>query len=304
LNYDKATMETRLGPSFLDLSPTATDTRPTLFQPVSKPRSGGYVRTNPYELGGTPVTDSDYWSDSGQVGYVPDSTGDAGLDRVAVYAYYDRVFAISPRLDYASGNPHSDPQTRETYYATLFGSLPKYPIAMVRNYGMQQNEALVLYRDGYIGVAGTQTSRAGNERPYPGFVFPANKVPTALAVTTANEFALVTIWDTDTKKGQLAVIALEGKYLPFHTWPYMAMPQQGSSSGFQLLGYADLPQATPKSVSAASNGARLFLGRVKWLRMLSTITLRPCTRVLPKTTKLTIGQMIMIVFSLSVYGCR
>lgn len=253
-NYDKASMETRLGPAFADLSPNAADDRPTWYQPPSKARSSGYVRTNPYELGGTPVKDGDYWSDSGQVGYIPDDPLDAGLDRIQTYAYYDRVFAISPRLDYASGRPHSDPQTRESYYATLFGQLPKHPIAMVRNYGMQQNEQLVLYKGGYLAVAGTQTSRAGAERPYPGMVFPANKVPTAIAITTANEFALVTVWDTDTKKGQLAVIALEGKYLPFHTWPYMGLPNQGSWSALKLLGYIDLPMSTPTAVSAASNG--------------------------------------------------
>ena len=254
LSYDKSTMETRLGPSFLDLSPTATDDRPWLFQPTSKPRTSGYIRTNPYEIGGPPVTDSDNWSDSGQVGYVPDVSTDPGLDRIQTYAYYDRVFATSPRLDWASGRPHPDLQTSEPYYATLFGELPKFPIAMVRNYGMQQNEELVLYRKGRLAVAGTQTSRGTSERPYPGFTFPSNKVPTAIAVTTANEFALVTIWDTSTKKGQLAVFALEGKYLPFHTWPYIAMPNQGSWSAFKLLGYVDLPMTTPTSVAAASNG--------------------------------------------------
>ncbi|HYD85356.1 MAG TPA: hypothetical protein VEA63_14925, partial [Opitutus sp.] len=254
LSYDKATMEMRLGPSFLDLSPNAPDTRPTLFRPVSHRRVNGYARTNPYELGGPPKTDGDYWSESGQVAYVPDHTSDPGLDRVQVYAYYDRVFAISPRLDWASGRPHPDLQTTDGHYVKLFGEAPKQPIAMVRNYGMQTNEALVLYRDGYLAVAGTQTSRAGNERPYPGFVFPANKVPTNIAITTANEFALVTIWDTDTKKGQLAVFALEGKYLPFHTWPYIAMPNQGSWSAFKLLGYVDVPMAMPTSVATASNG--------------------------------------------------
>lgn len=254
LSYDKATMEARLGPSFTDLSPNAAEDRPTLYKPTSKPRTSGYVRTNPYELGGPPVTDGDYWTDSGQVGYVPDDITDPGLDRVQTYSYYDRVFAISPRLDWASGKPHPEPQTREPYYSTLFGELPKHPIAMVRNYGMQQNEALVLYRNGYLAVAGTQTSRATGERPFPGMTFPANKIPTSLAVTTANEFALVTIWDTTTKRGQLAVIALEGKYIPFHTWPYMGMPNQGSWSAFKLLGYIDLPMATPTSVSAASNG--------------------------------------------------
>ncbi|HYP18032.1 MAG TPA: hypothetical protein VEQ65_12545 [Opitutus sp.] len=253
-SYDKATMEMRFGPSFLDLSPNAADTRPTLYRPPSYRRTGGYIRTNPYELGGPPVTDNDYWSESGQVAYVPDDVNDPGLDRVQTYAYYDRVFAISPRLDWASGKPHPDPQTREPYYLTLFGEAPKHPIAMVRSYGMQCSEALVIYRDGYLGVAGTQTSRTGSERPYPGFVFPANKVPTNIALTTSNEFALVTIWDTDTKKGQLAVIALEGKYLKFHTWPYMGMPNQGSWSAFKLLGYIDLPMAMPSSVAAASNG--------------------------------------------------
>lgn len=253
-SYDKDTMEMRLGPSFSDLSPKAADDRPTLYRPPSYARTSGYIRTNPYELGGPPKTDSDYWSESGQVAYVPDDVSDPGLDRVQVYAYYDRVFAISPRRDYASGTPSPDPQTREPYYAKLFGELPKYPVAMARNYGMQCNEALVIYRDGYLGVAGTQTSRNGSERPYPGFVFPAHKVPTNIALTSENEFALVTIWDTETKKGQLAVFALEGKYIPFHTWPYMGLPNQGSWSAIKLLGYVDLPMNTPTAVSAASNG--------------------------------------------------
>ena len=254
LSYDRATMDYRLGPAFDDLNPLAADTRPTLFETASRPYNSGYIRVNPYEIGGSPSKDNDYWSDSGQVGYVPDVATDPGLDRIQTYAYYDHVFATSPRLDWASGRPHPDPQTQVSCYQTQFGELPKYPIAMVRNYGMQQNEALVLYQDGYLAVAGTQTSRASNERPYPGLVFPANKVPTAIAVTTSNEFALVTIWDTDTHTGQLAVIALEGKYLPFHTWPYVAMPNQGSWSGFKLLGYIDLPMRMPTAVAAASNG--------------------------------------------------
>jgi|GEM_PF-761100 len=253
-SVDKATVELRLGPSFLDLSPNASDDRPTLYRPPSYPRTSGYIRTNPYELGGPPKTDGDYWSESGQVGYIPIDPSDPGLDRIQVYAYYDRVFAISPRLDWASGKPHPDLQTREPYYAQFFGSLPKYPVAMARNYGMQCNEAIVIYQGGKLAVAGTQTSRAGHERPYPAFQFPAHKVPTSIAMTTANEFALVTIWDTASKKGQLAVFALEGKYLPFHTWPYIAMPNQGSWSAFKLLGYVDLPMRMPSAVSAASNG--------------------------------------------------
>ena len=255
LSWTWAALNTRLGPTFAQLNPAAVDDRPTHFTRVSRQAvSGYYIRINPYELGEL-GTYNDYWSDTGQVGYIPDDPAtDPGLDRIQTFAYYNRVFAISPRPDFASGKGHSDPQTRESYYAQLNGSAPMQPVAMVRGYGMQQNEQLMVYRDGLFAVAGMQTSRAGNERPYPGFKFPKNKVPRAIAVTTSNEFALVAIWDTDRHQGQLAVVALEAKFLPFHTWPYMGLPNQGSFSAFKLLGYIDLPMASPNAVAAASNG--------------------------------------------------
>lgn len=245
----------RLGPRYADVNAGAIDDRPTLFRPESKKADGYYIRINPYELGDVPGPDTDYWSDSGQVGYVPDDPNtDPGLDRIQTFAYYNQVFAISPRLDWASGKPHPDQLVRESSYLKLNGSPPAQPVAMVRNYGLQQNEALVIFRDGLLAVAGTQTSRSGSERPYPGIKFPANKIPRALAVTTSNEFALVAVWDTDRHRGQLAVIALEGKYLPFHTWPYMGLPNQGSLSDLKLLGYVDLPMSSPDAIAAASNG--------------------------------------------------
>lgn len=256
LSWDSAAITARLGPTFAELNPGAADDRPTLYKPDSKvPSSGYYVRINPYEIGTAPGPDSDFWSDSGQVAYIPDDpVNDPGLDRIQTFAYYNQVFAISPRLDWASGQPHPDPQTRESAYVALAGGTPMQPVAMVRNYAMEQNEAIVIYRNGLFAVAGTQTSRSGSERPYPGFVFPKNKVPRAVAVTASNEFALVAVWDTDRHIGQLAVVALEGKFLAFHTWPYMGLPNQGSWSDFKLLGYVDLPMSSPNSVAAASNG--------------------------------------------------
>ncbi len=256
LSWSVAEVSARLGPTFEALNPGARDDRPTIFTRESKmPPNSYYVRIKPYELG-EPGWDNDYWSDTGQVGYVPDDpVNDPGLDRIQLYAYYNRVFAISPRFDWPSGKPHPDPQTREPYYVKLNGgTMPLQPVAMVRGYGMQQNEQLTVYRDGLFAVAGMQTSRNGSERPYPGFKFPAHKVPRGIAVTTSNEFALVTIWDTQRNQGQLAVVALEGKYLPFHTWPYMGLPNQGSFSDFKLLGYIDLPMKAPEAVAAASNG--------------------------------------------------
>ncbi len=256
LSWSWSAVNARFGPTFAQLNPGAVDDRPTLFKPQSKTAgSNYYIRINPYELG-EPGTFNDYWSDTGQVGYLPDDPiNDPGLDRIQTFAYYNRVFAISPRPDYPSGKQHSDPQTREPYYTELNGGVPPMqPVAMVRGYGMQQNEQVMVYRDGLFAVAGMQTSRSGSERPYPGFKFPKNKVPRAIAITTSNEFALVTIWDTDRHQGQLAVVALEAKFLAFHTWPYMGLPNQGSFSAFKLLGYIDLPMASPNAVAAASNG--------------------------------------------------
>lgn len=252
--WTAASVDARLGPTFPALNPGATENRPTLFKPTSKAYPRGYARISPWELGKAPAKDGDYWSDSGQVGYVPDNPlTDPGLDRIAVFAYYSKVFAISPRLDWASGRPHPEPQTRDASYIRLNGEPPMQPVAMARGAGLTQNEALVVYRDGLLAVAGTQTSRKPTD-PLPGLVFPAHKVPTGIAITTQNEFALVTIWDTEAMKGQLAVVALEGKYIPFHTLPHMGLPNQGSWSDFKLLGYVDLPMAAPSSVAAASNG--------------------------------------------------
>lgn len=255
---DRDGINSRLGPTFEQLNPGAADDRPTLFKQTSKVRaSGSYSnKTNPYELGTNPSKDGDYWSDTGQVAYVAeDPVNNPGLDRIQTFAYYDKVYALSPRLDFASGKASPDPQTRESTYINMLGGRgPKQPIAMVRSYGMQQNESLVLYKDGLLALAASQTSRKSTDRPFPGILFPAHKVPTALAVTTSNEFALVTVWDTETQRGQLAVVALEGKFIPYHTWPYIGFPNQGSWSDFKLLGYIDLPMSMPSAVSAGSNG--------------------------------------------------
>ncbi len=259
-SWNSKVVSQRLGPTYeaLNSGVHLLDTRVANYSPTSKTCTQSFSnRTNPYELGpaGGCTPDTDYWSESGQVAYVPDNAlNDPGLDRIQTFAYYNNVFALSPRLDYASGKPHPEPQTQDSGYKKMLGGfLPSEPVAMVRDYSMLQNEALVIYIDGLLGVAGTQTSRSGSERPYPGLVLAPNKVPTGIAITSSNEFALVTVMDTATLKGQLAVFALEAKFLPFHTWPYMGLPNQGSWSDFKLLGYIDLGMAVPSSVAAASN---------------------------------------------------
>ena len=256
-DWTASQVSAHLGPKFSELNPNAADTRPTNYKPASRVCSTSYAnKVNPFELGPAAgcSSDSDYWSEAGQVFYVPDVITDPGVDRVQVFAYYDNVFGLSPRLDYASGTPHPDPQTRTSTFVTANGGPLVDPVASTRNYGMIANEALTIYRDGLLAINGTQTSRPSGSA-YPTLKFPSNKVPTAIALTTNNEFALITVWDTVALKGQLAVVALEGKYISFQTWPYMGLPNQGSWSDFKLLGYIDLPgMSAPSSVAATSNG--------------------------------------------------
>lgn len=247
----------KLGPTFLELNPTAVDTRPTLYRPRSTMTNQSFAnKISPWEVGPTvgPSPDDDYWSCAGQVAYVPDASipNNSGLDRIQTFAYYNHVFATSPRLDGGSWRQIPDPNVDDYRYM----SVPRLiqPVAVVRNYAMLSNEALVVYANGFLGIAGTQTSRDGGDWPLKGLQLPANKVPTAISLTSSNEFALITVTDTTTSRGQIAVIALEGKYLPFHTWPYMGLANQGSWSDFKLLGFIDLPFNKPDAIASASNG--------------------------------------------------
>jgi hypothetical protein len=79
-------------------------------------------------------------------------------------------------------------------------------------------------------------------------------VPTSVFVTGYAEFALVTIWDTDALKGQLAVFALRADSPPAFSIPYFALPNEAGFVGIHLLGYLDLPDmAAPTYVAASGN---------------------------------------------------
>jgi hypothetical protein len=266
----------RFGPTWQELNPNGVDTRPTLFSTPDKPatllNADGtkmtFQRCDPYNVGAENGDLSDYWSDSGQAIYKPDpgavvtyrkvwdkpemmTTPNPGIDRVETFGHYDGVFATSPRLDYASGTCRpEDFRAHEPRYANA-----DQPIGMVRNDGSLTNEALVITANGTLMAAGTQTSRGSADWPLPVLVLPAGKKPTGgIAITTGNELCLITVIDTVTGKGQLAVVALEGKFISYHVWPYMGLANQGSWSDFKLLGFVDLSIAAPDHVSAASNG--------------------------------------------------
>lgn len=131
------------------------------------------------------------------------------------------------------------------------------PIAGARGMARHDDGGLVLYEKGYVGTVGTKTSFS----PWSGTELPANKKVTNIAVTSWNEFALVTCHDETTGKGELCVIALWGgnQGVPgwlkiYHGWQqsHPGAPDIGQYTGMKILGYVDLGIAYPTAVSCAT----------------------------------------------------
>ncbi len=123
------------------------------------------------------------------------------------------------------------------------------------------NAGLVLFAGAngggaYIATGGTVTAFS----PWSGWALPANKVALSIAVTSQNEFALVGVYDKDTGKGQVAVLALwggdqGGTGLIWHGWqqPYPGAPNIAQYTGMKLLGFVDLPIKYPTAISAVGS---------------------------------------------------
>jgi hypothetical protein len=127
-----------------------------------------------------------------------------------------------------------------------------------------------------VATAGTVTGHGSN----PVFQFPKGKLLTAISVTNKNEFALVTLVDTDRMIGQVAVLALEssGRKNGFwHEWrtEHPGLPNVAVFTHLKLLGYIDLPGINfPTSISAVGNASTPRLnGRDGNAGMLSTFDL-------------------------------
>jgi hypothetical protein len=130
----------------------------------------------------------------------------------------------------------------------------RMPNDFARTEMVETNGGLGTFVNGLVGATGNQTS--ADTAPY--FQLPAGKVPTAVALSTWNEIALVTIWDTEEHKGQLAVFALRGPNPPAHSLPYFALANEAGFDQIHLLGYVELPDmATPTAVAVAGNNGRV-----------------------------------------------
>ncbi len=253
----------RYGPSYAQCHDPG-ESFPTAWEPDDKinPPNGNYPG-GVYQVGGPWSADvGDFSSSQGQGIYVPATPGGGGVATLSVLEMGNQTFADRPQLSwtfYGAGNP--DPNETNADWLTLNGGPVDQPVAQSRTYARGESSAntLVAFQSGLIGSFGPNTARASVS-----LRLPAGKVPTAIAVTGNNEFALVTVWDTTASKGQIAVIALgdqhpnlaagdTGDFFGFD-WSelYPGLMNYGFYTFMKLLGFVDLPgMQAPTEISAS-----------------------------------------------------
>ncbi len=268
-------MSRRFGPDYAFYHPGGAGKFPEIYLvpekevpadagPPGRGPAGGAGHTRRYQHGGPYTREpGDYSSTQGQVLYVPDKklavdrktkmpNEGVGVDRVTIIEMSNHCFTEKPEPPWWGG---FRPEPTAKVWTDAMGEKLGTPLASARGMGGWSNAGLVVFSSGFIGTAGTVTGKGTD----PTFQFPAHKVPTAIAITNKNEFALVTIVDTEAMKGQVAVLALTsgGKkgQIP-HEWAdeYPAIANVAALTQIKLLGYVDLPGITfPTGVTAVGN---------------------------------------------------
>jgi hypothetical protein len=196
----------------------------------------------------------DYSSTHAQILYAPDKADDPGLDRISILDMAHNVFTFRPEPAWWGGT-HPEPSLATPSWLQACGGRLGAPVAIARAYASWSNSALIVFTSGLVGTAGTCTSQ--NSAPF--LMLPPGKVPTAISVTNKNEFALITVWDTEKLKGQVAVVALESMHtdslMAIYDWHVMnpCLPNCGGFHSMKLLGFIDLPFATPTAICAVGN---------------------------------------------------
>jgi hypothetical protein len=246
--WDRATIDCRLGPKYADLEGAKDDPRPTAYEPAHQPAPSGKYLCQTFELSGACSGNCDYGSTSGQVLYAPDAVDGTGVERVQNYAYESGRICESFQSGGWLGGPRPEPALKT--WSDKAGRPIRVANGFAQTEFQETNGGIMIFPDGLVGATGNQNGTDGT--PY--VQLPPNKVPTAVALTTYNEFAFVTIWDTDAIKGQVAIFVLRSVKPESFSIPYFALPNEGSFHDIQLLGYVDLPDLkTPTAISVSGD---------------------------------------------------
>lgn len=228
---------------------------------------GGFCGT--WQVGGPLQTDAgDYSSSIVHTAYVADNpSANVGMSNLQALSMAHNTFAQKPEPSWTTDLSNGVNEIAAVDYLNK-GLNAREPVAVGRCYARSGwcTNSLMVFQSGLIGTAGSNTSsnRATVQ-------LASGKVPTAIAITGSNEFALVTVWDTVNLKGQIAVIALAGLcngcdpdnastwYNNWGEWNgvYPGLPNLGNTAYMKVLGYVDLPDSmrTPTEISASTGMA-------------------------------------------------
>jgi hypothetical protein len=244
--WDLATIDCRLGPKFADVFPNKDDPRPTMYQPpdqqVPMPSS---AHLDVYQIGSYSQNDEAYGVVTAQVLYVPDDDTLPGVDRIYVLDWRNNMITISPEMD-PDQHGHPEDGVVVPEWEQALGHPVRHPIAAARSALGQSANTMILFQDGLVGAVPWARTF---------YKFPDGIVPTAVALTNSNEFVLVTVWDTTNPAapaGRLAILMAHWG-LPTVGIGYTHQYDNLGDPSLTLLGYVDLPFATPTFVTAAGN---------------------------------------------------
>jgi hypothetical protein len=271
---DVASVDHRLGPDYAFFHGNTTEELPLVYE---RPGAAGLFYSGDCRL----ENYLRYWTGAyaGNILYVPEDATRAGIDRVrfswhygdatgeaSCYIMRTDLEGIDATDSVATAFAKSpDPSVSQQRWLELAGGAqPLHPVAIARSRFDWSHAGVVAFAEGIVGATGY----GNNNDKYPVVALGANKVPTAVAVSNNNELAFVTVWDKATHRGQLAVIALEGRALSNigdnakNIFRYIGLMNIGGYSRMKLLGFVDLPFAAPTSVSVMTDGALngAFLG--------------------------------------------
>jgi hypothetical protein len=233
---------------------------PTIFSPDDHPFDHGENQPKTtWQIGGPWQSDpGNYNSSAGQLLYVPDDPAAPGVDAVDFLEVGNSVVMEKPQLAWQSyGEGAPDQVTQDKGMLDAHGGPFRAAVAMARAATTDEwtQDAVIAFQDGTLVTTGTHASGGSS---YTMTKLPAGLVPTAVALTTNNELALVTVWDPNAVRGGLAVVALGGPSTPgfWGDWQhvYPGFHNQGLFSFMKVLGVVWLDgMVAPTAVAAAAD---------------------------------------------------
>jgi hypothetical protein len=252
----------------------AVANKPTYFQPSDHPWDESVVGTHSgfWQLGTFRTYDGafqggDFSSNSLIVNFVADDpAARIGTTELQANSTDHGTWAQKPELSWTRYGAGID-AVEAVYWKNVQGKTVQNPVASANAFGRPgwAVQPLHVHQNGFVCTSGfnTMTNKSSCQ-------LPAGLVPSAVAITSANEFGLITCWDTARTQGVLVVVSLcglghgatianpnNGRWWDEWIEPHPGLHNLGNLVFQKVLGYIDLPgMKAPTEISATTHHPR------------------------------------------------